>query len=248
MKTFWIYTYAVLLVVKSIPQLIKVKKMNDQPFEKKAWTIHQTAVDICTKAIRETKSNVMVQGLENLPEGPVLFVSNHQSLFDILLFLGYINRPIGFIAKKEIKKIPLINAWMEEMQCVFIDRSNRRSALKVIDDGVESLEKGQSMVVFPEGTRSKDGSIQPFKSGSLRLATRANVPIVPVAIKDTRYMLEANDGKINAANIELLVGTPIMPETYQSLKATKIADRVYREVLEMLGHELPKSKATETNA
>lgn len=119
---------------------------------------------------------------------------------------------------------------MKELQCVFIDRSNRRAAIKVIEDGVNSLKRGQSMVIFPEGTRSKGGPIVPFKSGSLRLGTRAEVPIVPVTINGTYLMLEANDGKMKQADVSLTIGKPLMPDVYKDLKSQKVADIIYERV------------------
>lgn len=230
MKTIWIYTYAVLIVIKSIPSLRRAKKMDHTPYEKKAWAIYQTPRDICRKVIKQTRSDVTVKGIEHVPEGPVLFVANHQGLFDILLLLGFIERPMGFIAKKEIKKIPLVSSWMEQMNCVFIDRTNKRTALKVIEDGVMSIKSGQSMVVFPEGTRSRGGAIQPFKSGSLRLGIRAGVPIVPVLLEGTHDVLESNDGKVRSASMSLTVCPPIFEKDYETLKPNALAEQIYQEI------------------
>ncbi|PMU48000.1 1-acyl-sn-glycerol-3-phosphate acyltransferase, partial [Pseudomonas sp. GP01-A3] len=83
------------------------------------------------------------------------------------------NKPIGFIAKMEITKLPIVPGWMEQMHCVFMDRSDRRQSLKAIKDGVEKLKNGHSLVIFPEGTRSKGTQMGEFKSGSLHLATKS---------------------------------------------------------------------------
>mgnify|MGYP001770877495 CR=1 FL=1 len=230
MKTLWIYLYAILITIQTLPELKRAQKLPDDPYGPKGQAIYKIPQSVSKRVIKKTKTHVTVTGLEQIPEGPVLFASNHQGLFDILLLLGYIERPIGFIAKKEIKKIPLIRSWMKELQCVFIDRSNRRAAIKVIEDGVNSLKRGQNMVIFPEGTRSKGGPIVPFKSGSLRLGTRAEVPIVPITINGTHLMLEANDGKMKQADVSLTVGEPLMPEDYKDLKSQKIADIIYERV------------------
>lgn len=230
MKTKLIYLYAIIITTLTLPKLKQAQKLPNDNYEIKGQAIYKTPESISRRVIKKTGTHVTVHGLEKIPEGPVLFASNHQGLFDILLLLGYINRPIGFIAKKEIKKFPIIRSWMKELQCVFIDRSNRRAAIKVIEDGVNSLTLGQSMVIFPEGTRSKGGPIVPFKSGSLRLGTRAGVPIVPITINGTYLMLEANNGKMKAADVSLTVGEPLMPEDYQNLKSQKIADIVFERV------------------
>lgn len=192
--------------------------------------IFETPKTVAQKVMKRTKSTVEVNGMSKLPEEPVLFVANHQGLFDILLLLGYIDKPLGFIAKKEIKKLPIIASWMEQLKCVFIDRSNRRTALKVIEDGVESLQAGQSMVIFPEGTRSRGRTIQPFKSGSFRLATKANVPIVPLAIDGTYKILEQNEGKVQAAHVYLEVCDPIYPAQFHQMKPSEIAHFVQTRI------------------
>lgn len=227
MKTLLIYLYSALLVIGSVPKLLKVKKIpNTMPYQEKAGQIFETPARVSRKVIEKSKSTVTVIGEENMPSEPVLIVANHQGIFDILVLLGYLDKPVGFIAKKEIKKIPIINKWMEQLNCVFIDRSNRRAAIKVIDDGIASLKAGQSMVIFPEGTRSKSEKVNSFKSGSLRLGTRASVPIVPVSINGTYKMLEENEGKVKGAHVKLVISEPIYPEHYETLKHNELAEQL----------------------
>ncbi|MCZ0702822.1 1-acyl-sn-glycerol-3-phosphate acyltransferase [Natronobacillus azotifigens] len=224
MKTAMIYLYSAILVIGSVPKLRRAKKIPESvPYMEKANQIFHTPATVSKKVVKKTKTNVTVVGKEKLIKEPVLFVCNHQGIFDILILLGYLDKPIGFIAKKEIKKIPIISKWMEELKCVFIDRSNRRAAIKVIDDGVESLEAGQSMVIFPEGTRSKSSTVNEFKSGSLRLGTRASVPIIPITINGTYRMLEEDKGKVKGANIQLTIGDPIYPDQYKEMKHNHLA-------------------------
>lgn len=235
MKTALIYLYGILLVLRSIPKLRVLKKISATvPYVDKANQIYQVPTNIARKVVERTKSTVTVTGREQLPNEPVLFVANHQGMFDILVLLGYLDKPIGFIAKREIKKIPVMSQWMEEMNCVFIDRSNRRAALKVIDDGVDSLLAGQSMVIFPEGTRSKGSQVNEFKSGSLRLATRALVPIVPVTIDGTHRILEGNDGKIKAANVHVTIGEAIYSEQYKNVKHNQLAKQLQKIIEETI--------------
>ena len=125
---------------------------------------------------------------------------------------------------------------MMELKCIFIDRSDRRSALKVIDDGIQSLQEGQSMVIFPEGTRGEGREINPFKPGSLRLATRSNVPIVPIAIDGTYQIYEKNKRKIEASDLTLAILDPIYPEQYQSLKHKQLAADIQHMITNKLNH------------
>lgn len=234
MRTLWIYLYAMIQVVGSLPRLRQVKRIPNAPYPDKAKQVFKTPARISRKVIKKTKTTVSVTGIERIPDQPVLFVANHQGLFDILLLLGYLEKPIGFIAKKEIKKLPIINQWMMELKCVFIDRSNRRAALKVIDDGIESLKQGQSMVIFPEGTRGEGPKIEPFKSGSLRLGTRAEVPIVPLAIDGTYDAFEKNNNRFKPAKFTLTVADPIYPEEYQEMKHNQLAAKLEQIITDIM--------------
>lgn len=137
-----------------------------------------------------------------VPEGPVLFVVNHQSNLDIPVCMAYLPYPAPFIAKIELAKIPMMSYWMKQMHCLFMDRKNMRQSLKVILEGIEMLKNGQSLVIFPEGTRAKNGEMLEFKPGSLKLAVKANVPIVPVTIKNTYKMFEENN-RIKKADVSI---------------------------------------------
>ncbi|MFB1050935.1 lysophospholipid acyltransferase family protein [Paraliobacillus sp. JSM ZJ581] len=241
MKTIGIYLYAGLLVLKSFPNLIKVRRIPDHiPFSEKGKRIFKTPKEVSQKVFKRTKSTIDVRGTNKLPEGPVLFVSNHQGLFDIIVLLGYVDKPMGFISKQEIKKIPIISSWMKELKCVFIDRSNRRAAIKVIDDGIESLKAGQSMVIFPEGTRTRGKAVQSFKSGSLRLATRANVPIVPIAIDGTYKIFEENDMKVKGGHVSLTICDPMMPDQYKEMKNHTIAEQLQQTIESVIANPINK--------
>ncbi|HEX3015218.1 MAG TPA: lysophospholipid acyltransferase family protein [Desulfobacteria bacterium] len=162
---------------------------------------------------RATGSTVNVIGADLVPsDGAVLFVSNHQSNFDIALMLGYIPRAKGFVAKIELHKIPLVRTWMYKMHSVFLDRKNLRQSVLTMRKGVEILKAGNSLVIFPEGTRSRGSRMGDFKRGSLSLAERANVPIVPVTIVDSYKILEGNQKfRITPSEVTVYVSEPIYP-------------------------------------
>ena len=132
--------------------------------------------------VSSTGSHVEVVGLECLPKDTAFcLIANHQSSLDIPLILGYIPGLIGFIAKKELLWTPVINVWMQSMHCAFIDRKNARQSLKSLEESLKRIHQGNSIVIFPEGTRSKSGSMIPFKTGNIRMVIRAGVPILPVS-------------------------------------------------------------------
>lgn len=135
---------------------------------------------------------IKIYGKENLPaSGPVVFMANHQGYADILALCAAIDTvQFGFIAKKELAKIPLYGKWMDRIRSIMIDRDNPKESLKAITTGIGLLKKGYSLVIFPEGTRSKGGPMIDFKPGSMKLATKPKVPIVPISIEGSYKIFE----------------------------------------------------------
>lgn len=162
--------------------------------------------------VSTTGAKVNVSGRENIPKTrTICCIANHQSLFDIPLLIGWLGIPLGFIAKKELKKIPVLNGWISIIHSAFIDRSNSRSAIESINKGADNIRKGHPLVIFPEGTRSKSGTIAEFKAGSLKLPLSAEAVILPVTIKGTRMIYEANS-HIRKSQINLIIHKAIYPE------------------------------------
>lgn len=174
---------------------------------------------------------VRTMGLENLPEGNCLFVGNHQSYVDIPIVLSQIDKPIGFIAKKELKKVPFISYWMKRINCVFLDRANVRDAIESINQGATNLKNLCSMLIFPEGTRSKSHEIGGFKKGSLKLALKSSVPIVPITISGSYKAYENNNNKFSPADITLVIGNPIMVDTLSKEERKDLTEKI-RETIQ----------------
>ena len=181
---------------------------------------------ISQKLIKLSVSTVIVHGLENIPEGPVLFVSNHQSNMDIAIICGFIDKPKGFIAKKELKKLPLINKWITLAGSIYLDRENPRKSMEGILEGIKTLKNGHSLVVFPEGTRSRGDKMGEFKSGSFKLATKSKVPIVPLTIDGTYRVMEANKILIKPSNINFYVHKPIYTDKLSKEEIAKLPETV----------------------
>ncbi len=161
-------------------------------------------------------------GLENMPEGPALYVGNHQSIFDIFVMLTNMGPAKPFIAKKELGKLPIAHLWLEALGCIYIDRKNLRASLETMKKAEEMLKNGQSLVVFPEGTRSKGPDMGEFKPGAMRCAVKAEVPIVPFAL-DNCYKAFEETGKIKPAQIKLAVLPPI-DAAGSGLKTDKLSE------------------------
>lgn len=148
---------------------------------------------------------------ENLPKnGPVVFIANHQSYADILTFLYIVkNHQVAFIAKDNLEKIPFFGKWVERIRGIYIHRGDARASLATINEGVEYLKQGFSLVIFPEGTRSRSSEMGEFKHGSFKLATKAKVPIVPVTLNGGYHTFEDHGAVTRGQHIDVLVHPPI---------------------------------------
>jgi len=176
--------------------------------------------------LRLVGARVTVRGVENVPPGDrICFIANHQSIFDILLILGYSGRAPGFIAKKELAVAPVLNLWMLALHCVFIERKNAKKALRAIDRGVRSLRKGYPMAVFPEGTRSRDGIMRRLKPGSLKLATRSDAVIVPVTL-DGSFRLFEEKGRFTPADVTMTIHPPVPTEGLSVEERKSLAEKL----------------------
>lgn len=165
-----------------------------------------------------------VKGTEHLrPNQPYIFVSNHQSTIDIpVLFMAL---PINcrFVAKKVLRYVPFLGWYMWLSRFVFIDRSNRRSAMRSLEVAAKEIQSGVSIIVFPEGTRSEDRRVLPFKTGSFILAERAQVPVIPVAIEGSGQLMPKNSWNITPGTIQVLLGAPVFPAAFEGDRAAFMA-------------------------
>lgn len=137
-------------------------------------------------------AKLKVYGKENLPEkGPVVYVSNHQGYVDIVALCAALDTiQFAFVAKEELAKVPLYGSWITEIRSVLIRRNNPKESLKAISLGVKYIKEGFSMLIFPEGTRSRSSQMGNFKKGALKLATKPKAPIVPISIEGSYHCFE----------------------------------------------------------
>lgn len=156
---------------------------------------------------------IITKGLENIPKDePVLFVGNHRSYFDILVYHESIGKPLGYIAKVEIKKVPLLPLYMDDIGCLFLDRNDIKQGLETINKGAEYLKMGHSLVLFPEGTRNQKDELLPFKEGGFKMAEKSKCAIVPVAISGSDLLLESAPKKhIRGHKVVIEFAEPFYP-------------------------------------
>ena len=181
-------------------------------------------------------TKVTVIGEENVPKDQaVLYIGNHRSYFDIIITYARCPRLTGYIAKKDMEKVPLLRTWMRRLHCLFIDRENVKEALKTILAGIDNVKNGISMCIFPEGTRNKtEDEMLPFKAGSLKLSEKTGCPIVPMAITNSADILENHFPKVKPTHVILQYGTPIYLDQLSADDRKHLATYTQNTVHELL--------------
>ena len=160
---------------------------------------------------------VRVEGKEHLdPAQTYIFVGNHASQADIWSFQGYIPHDFRWIAKKELFAIPIFGAAMRAVDYIPIDRSRGREAMKSLNNAAARIASGSSVLIFPEGTRSEDGHLQPFKSGAILLAIKAGVPVVPVGFNGTHQVLPKGSLLARGGKVVLRIGKPMATKDFKA--------------------------------
>lgn len=203
--------YQLFKFISLIPTYNKFKNNPNKYSLEDKYSIVQAYVN---KSLRLAKIKVNVSGYENLPEGNVLFVSNHSNWGDAFILMSVVDRPCGMVVAKEANwdKVPLISGWLDMINCLHLDRSNNRNALKTMQKGENILKEKCSLGIFPEGFVTKSDTLAPFKDGAFRMALKAQVPIVPIYIKNSKGIFEMTSrwtGKLYPTQIDVQILEPI---------------------------------------
>jgi 1-acyl-sn-glycerol-3-phosphate acyltransferase len=178
---------------------------------------------------------VQVEGLENLEaDRPYILAANHQSQFDIFALDGFLMVDFRWLAKKELFRIPLVGWAMLLAGSVPIDRSRGRQALKSLAEAAKRIADGTSVVIFPEGTRTLDGSLQPFKSGAMYLAIKSGVDIVPVSITGGFDILPKGRFLTKPGLIKIRIGKPVASSDYSLKQKQELADVLHEKVADLI--------------
>lgn len=170
----------------------------------------QTQHKWARRLLKAAGTPVRMVGFDRVPrDRPVVYISNHQSWFDILALAGTIPGTLRFVAKKEMARIPLLGAAMKASGHIYIDRQNRAQAIEAYEEVAGWIRDGLSTVVFPEGTRSRTGRLLPFKKGPFVLALAAQVPVVPVYVSNTFQILPKAHLLLRPQPVTIHFGEPI---------------------------------------
>lgn len=194
---------------------------------------------VARKACKAGRVTLEAEGMENLPkENGFIFFPNHQGLFDVLVFLATCDKPFTVVIKKEASNIILLKQVIRALRAHVIDREDIRQSMQVIKAMVEDVKEKKNVLIFAEGTRSKQGNIVgTFKGGSFKSATMSKCPIVPCALVDSFKPFDENS--IKPVTVKLRYLTPIYYEEYKDMKASEIAEevqnRIQNAINEMVG-------------
>lgn len=158
---------------------------------------------------------VTVKGLSNLKSGrSYIYMVNHMSNFDIPVLQAYLPVQFRWLAKAELYKIPIFGYAMKRAGYISIDRSDRKSAIESLNNAAKVIRNGVSVIIFPEGTRSRTNNVQPFKKGGFFLAVDSGVPIIPIIIHGTEQIMAKNQISIKPGNVTLEISKPINSSDY----------------------------------
>lgn len=221
-----------LFLILSIPLMIMewiIGKFNMDIKNRSSLAIVNWAFRVC---LFLSGTQVTVLGEENVPKDiPVLYIGNHRSYFDILLTYTRVPRPTGYVAKAQMKKIPLLNIWMKNLHCLFLNRENLKEGMKTILTAIETVQSGISICIFPEGTRNKQNdTFLPFHQGSFKIAEKAKCPIIPIAINNAADIFEDHFPKIRKAHVVIEYGKPIDMSAMTREEKKQISDTVLSEI------------------
>lgn len=195
---------------------------------------------VCAQVNKYAHVNITCTGVENLPKkNGFLITPNHQGLFDVLLLIDTCNKPFSVVMRKDLENMPLLKQVMKALDGKSIDRDNARQGMQIIKEMSEEILKKRNYVIFPEGTRSRNGNIVgEFKGGSFKSAVKAKAPIVPVALIDSFKPFDIKD--TSSVNVQIHYLKPLYYEDYKEMKTLEIASLIKSKIVEKIKNETIK--------
>jgi len=231
--------FVVSFLILSIPLLVAewiIGKFNPSIKEKSSLAIVNWAFGI---VIWFSGVKLTIIGEENIPQDKaVLYISNHRSYFDIVLTYVRVPRPTGYIAKKEMLRIPLLSNWMKNLHCLFLDRDDLKEGLKTILQAINLIKSGVSICIFPEGTRNKVDAMMPFKEGSLKIAEKTGCPIIPIAITNSAEIFENHFPKFKKCDVIIEYGKPVYINELDKEDKKRLGSYTQKIIADMLNKQI----------
>ena len=202
-------------------------------FSKKGNVAHLVARIWGRSILFVSRVHVNITGLEHIPAGrSCILMANHQSNFDIPVLLGRLPVQFRWLAKEELFRIPIFGRGMRGCGYISIDRTNRKLAFKSLKEAARKIREGASVMIFPEGTRSWDGKIRPFKKGGFVLSVDAGVPIVPIILYGTHSMMPKGRLMIRSQDVRMEILEPINTSEYTRKTKDELMEKVRTTICE----------------
>jgi 1-acyl-sn-glycerol-3-phosphate acyltransferase len=167
---------------------------------------------------------VKAKGLNNILDEPAIYAANHASQLDIPIICTRVNRPMFFIGKIELKKIPILSQYMKIVGMIFVDRKNRERAMASMRTAIQDIQGGKSIAAFPEGTRTKTGELLPFKKGVFTIAKEGRIPIVPIAVIGSAKALASGSFFLRPASVEIRILPALKGEQFFNMSIEEMAN------------------------
>ncbi len=230
---YYIWTACIALWVVLVIIVFGIAAIVVSFFDKQGKLPHLVARAWGLSILKASRIHVTVKGFSNIdPEKPYIFMPNHMSNFDIPVLLAHLKVQFRWLAKAELFRIPLFGYAMKRVGYISIDRSNRKSAFQSLSMAADTIRNGRSVLIFPEGTRSRDQSVKAFKKGGFVLAVEAGVPIVPVVIHGTWRIMSKNKLMIRPGNVTVEIMPPIDTKDYSRKTKDDLVEKVRTVIVE----------------
>ncbi|GIX43424.1 MAG: hypothetical protein KatS3mg129_3157 [Leptospiraceae bacterium] len=219
---------------------------------KKAEETHRIAILWGRAIAKFTGIEIEVYDKEKVyKDGPVIILSNHQSLFDIFILYSFLDISFRWMAKQSLFKLPIVGPAMKAAGYIPVEREDRKKAMQSLFEAADQIKQGKSVIIFPEGTRGKiDGKLLPFKKGSFILSKKANVVLQPIVIWGSQYIIPVERDKffqrVYPGKVWAIVCDPIFPEQYKNMSVDELSDYI-REIMEEKIEFLKQKEEEELN-
>lgn len=220
-RTFAVVLFIALGIVLAFPWLIVWSLLVGNPD-----LLYGTAMKAIRLACRMAGLRIRVEGLENIPARACIFAANHASNLDPPALVAVIPRRVSYLAKKELFRIPILATAMRVAQFVSVDRASREAATASVDMAAGRLKEGLSFAVFPEGTRSPDGRMRPFKKGTFVMAIQAGAPVVPVSIVGAQNLMQKGKWTLRPGKVTIRFGPAVDASEYTLERRGELLARV----------------------
>lgn len=231
--------YLVFLILNTIAVCLTIIIIS--PFDKKGNTVHYIGKFWSLLNIFLSGTRLTIRGKEKINTNLThIVMSNHQSLFDVWALIGKIPLQIRWIVKAEIRKIPVFGYTLERMGHIYVDRKKRAAAYISLETAAGKIKNGTSVIIFPEGTRSNDGHLLKFRMGGIIMALKSGVPILPVTVNGSRFVLPKNTLALMPGKIEVVVGDMIDASTYDENNKNELMEKIRSAIHENLDLEYGK--------